>query len=415
MATDNLSERAKGLAAEYTGVKKVALSYSGGLDSAVVGTLLQGAGFKVVPIVVDIGQQTDFLLLEKNAKKMFGACVVADAKEEYADNVFRGIKANFGMDGNMNCGGLSRPALAKALVEKARKHGCQAIAHGSSGTGNDHLTMENSLRVLSPDMRIIAPVRDLDMKRDEALEFAHKHDLATNLERAELFSVDENLYVRTIRQGAALDVAHSLPEEAYKWTVSAQMAPDRAVNVEIGFENGIPVSIAIDGRKFSDGPSMIAKLNDAGGKQGVGRVDWLDDKVIGLKIREVYECPAARMMLKAHRELESITLTTKEMDVKGYIDGLWNRLVHDGGWHTRLRRGLDAFIDETQRAVDGSVSLSLYKGSIIIKGRKSRHALYDTRLSGRDKEAVFSQKEARYFAKLYGMQDVIAYMMDVDS
>ncbi|MEM2137821.1 MAG: argininosuccinate synthase [Candidatus Anstonellaceae archaeon] len=410
-----LEEKAKVLAKEHAGVKKIALSFSGGLDSAVVGMLLQEAGFSILPVTVNIGQHSDFSQIAKNAKKMFGASVVADFRDDFSANVFRAIKANFGLDGNMSTGGLSRPSFARALSEAARKGKCQAIAHGSSGTGNDHLTMENSLRVLAPDMRIIAPVRDLDMRRDEALEYARKNNLPTNMERAQHYSVDENLLARTIRQGAALDPGHSLPEDAYKWTVSPQNAPNVPANVSIEFENGMPKAISIEGKKFADGPSMIEKLNEIGGKHGVGRVDWLDDKVVGLKIREVYECPGARMLLKAHRELESITLTTKELDVKGYIDGLWNRLVHDGGWHTRLRRGLDAFIDETQRAVDGVVDLQLYKGSIVVKGRKSKHALYDTRLSGRGKDAMFSQKEARYFAKLYGMQDVIAYVMDVDS
>ncbi len=412
---DNLSQRAKNLAKEYSNVKKVALAYSGGLDAVVVGTLLSDAGFSVLPVVVNIGQQTDFALLRKNAKEMFGCCEIVDATASFSENIFRSIRASFGMDGNMNVGGISRPAFAHALSVAARKNKCQAIAHGSSGTGNDHLTMENSLRVLAPDMRIMAPVRDLDMRRDEALAFAKEKNLETNLERAGHYSVDENIYVRSIRQGDAADLSHSLPEEAYKWTVSAQSAPDKPTDVEIGFENGSPVFAVVDGKKITGGAKMISKLNDIGGRHGVGRVDWLDDKVVGLKVREVYECPAARMMLKSHRELESITLTTKESDVKGYIDGLWGRLVHDGGWHTRLRRGLDAFIDETQRAVDGSVVLSLYKGSITIKKRASRHALYDTRLSSRDSKGVFSQKEARYFAKLYGLQDVIAYMIDVDS
>lgn len=411
---DSLAERAKALALEYTGVKKVALSYSGGLDSAVVGHLLQSSGFEVYPVVVNLGQQSDFSRLEKNARAMFGACTVADARAAFSENISRAVKANAGYSEFANSDGISRPAMAQALVAEARKASCQAIAHGSSGTGNNHLHMENALRILAPDMRIIAPVRDLDMRRDESLLYAKKEKLATNLERAAKYSADENLWARSIRQGAAVDMSKPLPEEAYKWTASPESAPNKPAKIEVEFENGILVSAAINEKKITGKVELIAALNEIGGRHGVGRLDALDDKVVGLKVREIYECPAARIILTAHRELEALTLTTKELDAKGYVDSLWARTVHDGGWYTRLRRSLDAFIDETQRAVDGSVSLELYKGSIIVKGRKSRHALYDARLSGRDSKGVFSQKESRHFAKLYGLQDIIAYMIDVD-
>ncbi|HIH19440.1 TPA: argininosuccinate synthase [Candidatus Micrarchaeota archaeon] len=414
MVEMDLSARARELSSEYPGIKKVALSYSGGLDSAVVGCLLSEAGFTVHPIVVDIGQQSDFARISKNAKGMFGSCAIANAKEEFTDNIFRAIKAGFGLNGNLNSGGISRPALARALAMEARKASCQAIAHGSSGMGNDHLNMENALRVLAPDMRIMAPVRDLDLRRDSALLYAKAKNLKTNLARAQKYSADENLWERVIRQGNATDPSLPMPEETYKWTVSPEKAPSKAARIEVEFLDGIPVSAKIDGKKIAGKTEIIARLNSAGGKHGVGRMDALDDKVVGLKVREVYECPAARILLTAHRELENITLTTKELDAKAYVDSLWARLVHDGGWHTRLRHALDAFIDQTQRSVDGSVSLELYKGGIIVKGRKSRHALYNTRLSSRDSKGVFSQKDARHFAKLYGLQDIIAYMIDVD-
>jgi argininosuccinate synthase len=409
-----LEKRAESLAGEYRGVRKAALSYSGGMDSAVVGSLLLKAGFEVVPVVVNIGQHSDLRRIAANAKAMFGSCVVADAREEFAENIFRGIKANYGMNGNVNAGGISRPALARALAVEARKTGCQAIAHGSSGMGNDHLNMENALRVLAPDMRIIAPVRDLDVRRDEALAYAKKEKLVTNIGRAEKFSSDENLWQRVIRQGSAIDHTRPLPEEAYKWTVSPQKAPDKAADAEVEFENGIPVSAKIGGKKIAGKIAIIEGLHEVGGKNGVGRLDAMDDKVVGLKMREVYECPAARILLSAHRELEALTLTTKELDAKDYVDSAWGRTVHSGGWHTRLRRALDAFIDETQRAVDGSVSMKLYKGGITVNGRKSKHALYDARLSARTTGGMFSQREARHFAKLYGLQDIIAYLMDVD-
>src|SRR3989344_6038429 len=409
---EELEERAKKLAEENRGVKKVALAYSGGMDSAVIGALLQSAGFSVIPIVVNLGQQSDFARIQKNAKQMFGSCIVVDARLQLADNCARGIKANCNFFGHVNMGGISRPAMARAVCEEARKNGCSAIAHGASGTGNDHLTMENSLRVLAPDMRIMAVVRDLDLKRDSELAYAKKKKLQTNLERAAKFSADENLWARSIRQGSTLDYDAPLPEDAYKWTVSPQKAPDKAADVEIEFENGIPIHATINGKKSSGILNIITALNETGGKHGVGRLDALDDKVVGLKIREIFECPSALILLAAHRELERLTLTTKELSAKRTVDAAWNQLVHDGGWYTRLRRVLDAFIDESQRPVDGSVGVELYKGSIIVKGRKSRNALYDKRLSARDTHGVFSQKEARQFAKLYGLQDVIAYMID---
>jgi len=410
----SLVERAKPLSADYPGVKKVALSYSGGLDAAVVGHMLQSAGFEVFPVAIDLGQQSDFSRIKRNAERMFGSCQIYDAKEHFAENIAKAIKANFGARGFLNAGGISRPAMARALAEAARANGCQAIAHGSSGTGNDHINMENALRVLAPEMRIIAPVRDLDIRRDETLEYAKGKRLLTNIRRAEGYSADENLWVRSIRQGEALDPSKPVPEEAYKWTVQPQKAPGKPAKVVVEFLNGVPVSANIAGKKVEGMLEIIKRLNLAGGKHGVGRVDSLDDKVVGLKAREVYECPAARILLAAHGELEQITLTKKELDAKSYVDSLWARTVHDGGWYTRLRRSLDAFIDETQRAVDGSVSLELYKGSIIVKGRESPHALYDTRLSSRDSRGVFLQKDARPFAKLYGLQDIIAYLIDVD-
>ena len=409
---NSVQDRSGALKSEFPGVQKVALSYSGGLDSAVVGTLLMQAGFSVLPVVADIGQQSDFKRISKNASSMFGSCVAVDARDELSDAIFRAIKANFGTDGLMNGGGFIRPVLARALADSARKGKCQAIAHGSSGVGNDHLIMENSLRVLAPEMRIMAPVRDLDLRRDSTLEFAKKEGLLTNLARAGKFSADESLWGRMIRQGVSVDQSRPLPPDAYKWTVSPQGAPNRPETVEISFEKGIPISAKIGGKKITGKAKIISALNAAGGRNAIGRGEALEDKVVGLKIREAYECPGAKILLTAHGALEELTLTASELSAKRFVDGTWASLVREGGWHTRLRRSLDAFIDETQRAVDGTVTLELYKGGIVLKGRQSPHALYDTRLSGRDSKGVFSQKEARHYAKLHGLQDLIAYMMD---
>lgn len=410
-----LQSRAKNLASEYSGVKRIALSYSGGLDSAVIGRLLSDAGFVVFPVIVNMGQQSDFARIQKNAKRMFGKCSYVDAREYFAESIKRAIKANFGADSHFNPGGVSRPVLARALAEEARKLGCDAIAHGSSGIGNDHVTMENSLRVLAPDMRILAPVRDLDFRRDEAIAYAKAKKLIINMARASHFSADENLYCRTIRQGMALDSGKPLPEEAYKWTSGAEKAPSKPSKAEIEFLDGVPVSAKVNGKKLSGIVKIMGALNSEGGRHGVGRLEGMDDKLIGLKIREIYECPAAQILLTAHQSLEALVLTVRELDAKRQTDSLWRRRVHDSGWHSRLRHALDAFIEELSRPCDGTVALLLYKGSARVVSCKSRHALYDTRLSARDSKGAFSQKEARQFAKLYGLQEVIAYLVDVDS
>ncbi len=409
-----ISQCSKTLKEEYPAVKKVALAYSGGLDSAVAAKLLLDADFEVLPIVVNLGQQSDFPRIVSNAKKLIGRSRSVDQRELFAQNAMRAIKANFGSDGKLNPGGISRPALAAALVKEARASGCQAIAHGSSGTGNEHLVMENALRTLAPEMRIIAPVRDFDLRRDDELLFAARKTLPTNLKRARGFSADENLWGRTIRQGFAIDPDLPLPEKAYKWTVCPKNAPAKPASVEIEFSGGAPDAAVINGERVQGPDTIFHQLNKIGGKHGVGRADSLEDKAVGLKTREAYECPAAMILLCAHRQLEALTLTTRELEAKAQSDAIWARLVREGGWYTRLRRALDAFTDELERPVEGKVSLEIYRGGISVRGRKSRHALYDSRLSARDNRGVFSQKEARQFAKLYGLQEVMAYLVDSD-
>jgi len=408
---NTLQKRASALVSEYRGVKKVALSYSGGLDSVVVGTLLSRCGLEIVPVAVDLGQKSDFAKMGKNAKAMFGSFVLVDAKDEFADAIRRLLKANFE---SRNIGGVSRPVIAHALSKAARERGCQAIAHGSSGFGNDHIIMENSLRVLAPEMMVLAPVRDLDMRRDESVSFAIAERLPINMKRAGSFSADEDLWARAMRQGVLAESGKGLTEELYKWTVSPKKAPNMPADIFVEFQEGVPISATIEGKKVLGKVKVIEALNHIGGKHGVGRHEGMDEKVVGLKIHEAYERPAAAILLHAHKRLEELTLTTRELDAKRQIDALWGRLVHDGGWHTRLRRCLDSYIDCASRPVEGKVSIRLYKGYASVNTIESRHALYDKRLSSRDSKGVFSQKEARHFAKLYGLQDIIAYLMDAD-
>ncbi|MCX8197547.1 MAG: argininosuccinate synthase [Candidatus Micrarchaeota archaeon] len=396
---------------DFPSVKKVALAFSGGLDSIVAGKLLLEAGFEVLPVVVDIGQQSDFAKIQQNAKSVFSSCKMVDAKGLFCQNTLKALKANFGSDGRLNSGGLSRPAIASVLSKIALESGCQAVAHGSSGIGNEHLILENSFRALAPELLIIAPVRDLDLKRDVSIQLAAKERLPVNLMRAKKFSADENLWGRTIRQGIAVDASSPLPKEAYKWTRSPQEAPSKPQEIEVGFVQGVPVYASAGKEEAKDPVAIFQLLNSVGGRHAIGRFDGIEDKAVGLKSHEVYECPAAAILLFAHRQLEALTLTVNELEASATAGLLWAKVVRQGGWYSRLKRSLDAFIDSLQQPVEGQIQLELYKGNIILKGRKSDRALYDSRLS-RSKEGVFSQRDAKQFAKLYGLQDVMAYALE---
>jgi len=413
-----LVERAKAIAQrEYAGIEKCLLAYSGGLDSNVMVSVLQEIGIEVATLSLDLGQRGGTVEIEKRAKQVVKKHVSIDAKNDLVANCYKGIKANCLFEGHVNAGAFSRPIVAKYLVEIARKEKIGTVVHGSAGTGNDQFIMENALRVLGPELRVLAPVRDWDMKRDEEISYAKEKGLPVDHAKVKNFSADENLWARTIRQGSVLDQSEEIPEEVFLWTTNPKKAPDKPAFVEIAFDNGTPEKVAVlDEKKkvLRESVDVVGTLNEIAAAHGVGRLDAIEDKVIGLKVREAYECPAALTLLTAHKDLEKLTMTSSELDVKDYIDHLWNRLVHDGGWYTRLRRDLDAFIDSTQEAVDGTVMVELYKGGIHIKGRKSSHALYDLRMGSRDSKGVLNQKDARHFAKLYGLQDSIAFMVETD-
>ncbi|MBS3068898.1 argininosuccinate synthase [Candidatus Micrarchaeota archaeon] len=411
VAKNGILERARKISKEqYGGIKKVVLAYSGGLDSNAVGSLLSQIGMQVITVSIDMGQK------DKHREKppFSSKHVFVDAKNEFWEAIKRGIKANCMHEGHFNSGGLSRPVIAKALVDVAKKEGADAIAHGSSGIGNDQLRMENSLRVLGPQFRVLAPVRDWDLHREEELEYLKAQKIPFDAKKTHKYSMDENMWARTIRQGMLVDENTMPSEDMFEWTAGPLEAPKKKEYVEIEFQNGVPVGacLKVENKEVvHETKDVVGLLNKIGGRHGIGRIDAVDDKIVGLKAREIYECPAAVLLSVAHRELERLTLTASELEVKNSIDHKWNRLVYYGGWHTRLRRYLDAFIDESQRAVDGKITLGMHSGSCIVVGRKSPHALYDARLGSREKGGVWDQKEVRHFAKLYGLQDTIAYMI----
>lgn len=410
-AKNSMLERAKKISQEqYGGVKKVVLAYSGGLDSNAIGSLLSQIGMEVVTVSIDMGQKD-----KHKEKPPFSAKHLnVDARENFWEHIKRGIKANCIYEGHFNSGGLSRPVIARVLVEAARKEGADAIAHGSSGIGNDQLRMENSLRVLGPQFRVLAPVRDFDLHREEELEYLRQQKIPFDAKKTHKYSMDENMWARTIRQGMLVDENTMPQDDMFEWTLDPSEAPNQREYVEIEFENGIPKGVChMNGAReiVCETKDVLGLLNKIGGRHGIGRIDAIDDKIVGLKTREIYECPGAVLLGAAHKDLERLTLTASELEVKNSIDHKWNRLVYYGGWHTRLRRYLDAFIDESQHVVDGKITLGMSKGSCWVAGRKSSHALYDARLGSREKGGAWDQKAVRQFAKLYGLQDTIAYMI----
>jgi argininosuccinate synthase len=407
---EEMVQKIKNLFKDMPEIKKVVLSYSGGLDSIVMGKLLELAGISVVPVVVDIGQKSDFKKIKENAEKLFGSCIIVDAKEEVLEGLLAAVKANFGKDDKITSGGITRAVISSALVKEARKQNCPAIVHGASGAGNDQFCIENSIKVLAPEIRVIALIRDLDLKRDEEIEFAKRLNLPVNLERAEKFSVDESLFGRIIRQGEVLD-KFSLPTGAYRWASVPSEASDKPEEIELEFENGIPKKLLIQKKQIENKLEIINMLNEIGGKHSIGITEGLDDKVIGLKIREIYEAPAISILLFAHKKLSELVLTKKELELKQKMDFEWAKLVNEGFWFSRLKLAIDSFIDEIENNVEGKIKIKLYRGNLSLVNIESKKSLYDRRLSARDSTGMFLQKDARYFAKLYGIEETIAYII----
>ncbi|MDE1797938.1 MAG: argininosuccinate synthase [Candidatus Micrarchaeota archaeon] len=408
---------------EYDGLDAVALAYSGGLDSDVIGAILTEWGIKVHPVVFEMGGHADTRAIVKKAEARFGSAHLIDITEPVVRAAERGVMTNCLQTGHLNSGAFSRPFMARGLADVARRVGVGAVAHGASGTGNDHLRMDLALRTLSPELRVLAPVRDWDLRRDDELLFAARRKWPLPAQ-TKLFSVDENVWGRSIRQGMLVDPQAPIPPGACAWTAEVEDAPDEPAEAEIEFKRGIAIQVAIANAKGKSGKrsaplkvgreKLMEKLNEIGGAHGIGRADVIVDKVVGLKMREVHESPAAAILCAAHADLERLCLTSAELEVKSAVDMLWNRCVYDGGWHSRLRRDLDAFVDQTQAAVDGIVRVKLYKGGIHITGRTSPRGLYDHRLGRRDRQGLLSQSSVRAFSRLYGLQETMASLVALE-
>ncbi len=383
--------------------QKVVLAYSGGLDTSVAIKWLQDQGYDVVACCLDVGEGKDLHFI-KNKALTVGAVqsYVIDAKEEFAkDFALAALQAHALYEGKYPLvSALSRPLIAKKLVEVAHLEGAVAVAHGCTGKGNDQVRFEVAISALDPDLQVLAPVREWSWSREEEIKYAQDNDIPIPIKLDSPYSIDQNLWGRSNECGILEDPWAAPPEDAYDLTVSLEDAPDVADMVEITFDKGVPIALNGVPHELAD---LIVELNTLAGKHGVGRIDHVENRLVGIKSREVYECPAAMTLIKAHKELEDITLVKEVAHFKPIIEKKLTELIYEGLWYSPLKDALIAFIKETQQTVNGVVRVKLFKGHAIVEGRKSDNSLYDEKLATYTKEDQFDHSAAVGFIKLWGL------------
>jgi len=387
--------------------KKVVMFYSGGLDTSVcIPMMREDYGFdEIVTITVNVGLP-DEEIKQAEDKAIAMGCIhyTVDARDEFAkDFIFQAIKANGDYQGYPLSTSIARPLIAKLAAEILNKEGGDAVCHGCTGKGNDQFRLEFGLRAFAPDIRIVAPMREHTWTRSEEIEYAKKKNIPITVSAEKIWSIDENLWGRSIEGGLLEDPYYAPPEEIFKWTKSIDNACATPTEVVISFVDGEPV--AIDGVKLSP-RALVEKAHVVAGDNSVGRVDMMEDRILGLKVRENYECPAARLLIPAHKALEDLVLTKEEREFKAIVDAKWARLAYDGLWWDPFKEDLDAFINQTQTRVTGDVKVRLYKGSLQIIGRKSDYALYNEDMASFDSK-TWDQNEATGIVKNHGMQAIM--------
>jgi argininosuccinate synthase len=386
--------------------QRVVLAYSGGLDTSVaVRWLQENKGVEVIAVAVDVGQAADGDGEDwdaiRNRALAAGAveAIVVDARAEMAEDFcVPALMANGRYEGKYPLvSALSRPVIVKHLVAEARRHGAGAVAHGCTGKGNDQVRFEVGTRALAPDLEVIAPAREWGLSREECVAYAAKWDIPLTVTEEKLYSIDENLWGRAIECGVIEDPWNRPPEDVYTMTRPTATAPRELV---IGFESGVPVSV--DGTPRSPGP-LIAEVNRIVGSYGFGRLDMVENRRVGIKSRETYECPGALALLLAHADLEDLTLERDLHHEKIRLEPRWSELVYDGLWFSPLKQALDAFFAESQRHVTGEVRLALDSGRCWVVGRRSPVSLYDHGLATYDATDTFRHQDAEGFVKLWGL------------
>ena len=393
--------------------EKCVLAYSGGLDTSVaIRWIAEKYGVDVIAIAVDVGEERDYEGIRVKGEKV-GAVksVVADKKDEFfSDFITRAIAANLMYEHKYPAfTALARPLLAKAQVDLARQEGATLLAHGCTGKGNDQVRFEVTYAALAPEMRCIAPAREWGMTREQEIDYAAQHGIPVPVGKESPYSTDTNLWGRSIECGIIEDPSKEAPADAWEWTVNPADAPDEPAYVKITFEAGVPV--ALDGQRMA-GAALVGKLNALAGSHGVGRVNMIENRLVGIKSRELYETPAATVLLAAHRDLESLTLDRETYHFKPYLELRWAELVYYGLWYTPLREAIDGFMAETQKRVNGDVTVKLFKGTAEAVMRESEDSLYDYSLATYDAADKFDQSASEGFIKIWGLPAKVSAAVD---
>ncbi len=384
--------------------EKVVLAYSGGLDTSVaIKWIKEKYGMDVIAVTADVGGDRDLEAVREKALNVGAVkAVVVDARDDFVRHyAFPALQADAIYQGVYPLAtALSRPLIARLLVGIAEKEGATAVAHGCTGKGNDQVRIDVGVAALGPHLKIIAPAREWGMTREQTIAYAQRHAIPIPVTSASPYSIDQNLWGRSIECGVLEDPWAEPPEDVFAWTASAQDAPDQPGYVEIGFEQGLPATL--DGRAW-DGIGLIQELNDLAGRHGVGRIDHIEDRLVGIKSREIYEAPAAIALFTAHQALEAMTLSREQLRLKQKVAAEYADIIYNGLWFSSFHQDLAAYVRSTQRYVTGTVRLKLHKGACRVVGRKSPHSLYRHSLATYDKGDQFDQGASVGFIHIWGL------------
>ncbi len=384
--------------------EKIVLAYSGGLDTSVaIRWLKEDRGYDVVALTVDVGMDRSREELESRAMAAGAATYVwRDTQDEFVRHfVFPALMAGARYQNVYPLAtALSRPLIAREMVDVARAEDATAVSHGCTGKGNDQVRIDVSVQALAPDLKIVAPLREWEMDRESEIDYALEHNIPITVTKKSPYSIDENLYGRSIETGPLEDPWTEPPDDVWQWTQDPDKAPDKPAYVEIGFEGGRPINL--DGKE-TDPVSLVKALNQLAGEHGVGRVDTIEDRLVGIKSREVYESPAAVTLLAAHEAIESLTLSKEQRRFKAQVGQEYADLVYNGLWFSAHHQDLQAYIESTQRHVTGTVRMKLHKGAATAVGRKSARSLYDFSLATYDKADQFDRTAAVGFINIWGL------------